>query len=129
MANFVMTISGNSLESNIILDSDFATINDYQVNATNNLLLFNDDYADVIDNSITLVPNQVDPTGNIVPLDTSPGGTPIISEPEPDGPEPGRTRTRTRARTRTRTRTRTRANCASLQLVSGNLPNWMQPIF
>ena len=86
MVNFVMTISGNFLESNIIMDSDFGIINNYQVDTSNDLLLFNDDYIDIINNNINLIPqeDQEDPaTPNEEPEPEGDPQTPN-EEPEPD---------------------------------------------
>ena len=51
MSDFTITINGNNLNTNIILDSSFATINDFSVNGINNLLEFNNDYVHIIYNN------------------------------------------------------------------------------
>ena len=79
MINFRITISGSNLDSNIILDSDFSSINNYHVDTSNDLLIYNDEYIDITYNNNVLFPQTPKPESEIERIDyiivgSGPGG-------------------------------------------------------
>ena len=70
MINFRITINGSNLDSNIILDSSFSSINNYNIDGSNNLLIYNDDYVDIVYNNNLLFPSTPnEPESEIERLD------------------------------------------------------------